>query len=92
MISTQVVAVKRADGTEEELARAGFCRLDATDDGRRQLYQDGEQPRAGVVRVSAALLQRCETLCGNQISGAPLDATCFRSCVCAMAWRFTKVT
>ena len=25
-----VVAVKRADGTEEELARAGFCRLDAT--------------------------------------------------------------
>ena len=70
MISTQVVAVKRADGTEEELARAGFCRLDATDDGRRQLYQDGEQPRAGVVRVSAALLQRCEAAADDDARAA----------------------
>ena len=65
-----VVAVKRADGTEEELARAGFCRLDATDDGRRQLYQDGEQPRAGVVRVSAALLQRCEAAADDEARAA----------------------
>ena len=70
LISTQVVAVKRADGTEEELARAGFCRLDATDDGRRQLYQDGEQPRAGVVRVSAALLQRCEAAADDEARAA----------------------
>jgi len=55
-----VVAVKRADGQEEELARAGFCRLDATDDGRRQLYQEDEAPKAGVVRVAAPLFQRCE--------------------------------
>ena len=70
LISTQVVAVKRADGTEEELARAGFCRLDATDDGRRQLYQDGEAPRAGVVRVSAALLQRCEAAADDEARAA----------------------
>ncbi len=37
----------------------------------------------------ATALRKGLNLRGNQISGAsPIDATCSRSCICAMAWRF----
>ena len=34
----------------------------------------------------------CLALCGNQSRAPPaIDATCFPSCVCAMAWRFHAI-
>ena len=51
----------------------------------------GEEALTGKTKLQAAILSA--TLCVEIKFRAPhaIDATCFRSCVCAMAWRFYAI-